>query len=260
MELDLFTGQTQAEKAIERILEFEQFAVAMNPAGYYVAFSGGKDSQVVLDLVRRSGVKYEAHMNLTTVDPPELLRFVRKEYPDVQLHKPAMSMFRLIEKNYMPPTFRMRYCCKILKEQGGVGRFVVTGVRWAESAKRKTRRMVEACYKDKTRRFLHAIIDWSETDVWDYIRGRGLKYCSLYDEGFDRIGCVGCPLASMRQRRAEFRRWPRFKRAYIRACDRAVAAMDGMQEWQTGQDMFDWWMSESKRKGVPENVHSIFGD
>jgi 3'-phosphoadenosine 5'-phosphosulfate sulfotransferase (PAPS reductase)/FAD synthetase and related enzymes len=76
------------------------------PEGYYIAFSGGKDSCVVLDLCRRAGVDYDVHFNVTTVDPPELLYFIAKEYPDAWEGKnvPELPMWELIPKKKMPPT------------------------------------------------------------------------------------------------------------------------------------------------------------
>lgn len=227
--------------ALERIRTFEP------EEGYYVAFSGGKDSQVVLDLVERSGVQFDAHMNLTTVDPPELLRFVRAHYADrVTLERPSTSMYKLIVQKRIPPTRKVRYCCDHFKERGGGGRRVITGVRWAESSRRaKTRRMVESCFKDKTRVFVHPIIDWSEADVWEYLDGNGLPHCSLYDEGFTRIGCVMCPFNN-RQMRREAARWPKFAAMYERACvasfDKAIADGKERKTWRDGHEMYEWWL------------------
>ena len=226
--------------AIERIKTFEP------EEGYYVAFSGGKDSQVVLDLVERSGVKFDAHMNLTTVDPPELLRFVRENYSGrVTLERPETSMYKLIVKKRIPPTRRMRYCCDHLKERGGSGRLVVTGIRWAESNRRSQRRMTESCFKDGTKTFLHPIVDWADADVWEYLDGRDLPHCSLYDEGQHRVGCVMCPYA--RRMKEDAVRWPKFAAMYERACvkayDKAVA--DGLERktWKDGHDMYRWWIA-----------------
>lgn len=81
-EQTLFGEIDKVDLAIRRIKLHEP------PEGYYVAFSGGKDSCVILDLVKRAGVKFDAHINLTTVDPPEVIRFVRQQYPEVTIEKP----------------------------------------------------------------------------------------------------------------------------------------------------------------------------
>jgi phosphoadenosine phosphosulfate reductase len=227
--------------AIERIQTFEP------PEGYYVAFSGGKDSQVVLDLVEQSGVKFDAHMNLTTVDPPELLRFVREHYSRVTLERPETSMYKLIVKKRYPPTRHVRYCCDFLKERGGSGRLVVTGIRWAESSRRKQRRMMDSCFRDGSKTFLHPIIDWLDEDVWEYLDARALPHCELYDQGMTRIGCVMCPMQSDWAMRADAERWPKFAAMYERACvasyDKAIT--DGLERktWKDGHDMYRWWMA-----------------
>lgn len=100
-------------QSIERIKLFEP------PEGYYVAFSGGKDSVVVKTLVDMAEVKYDAHYNVTTVDPPELVRFIREQFPDVIFEKPKRTMRQLILYHMYPPTRFMRYCCEHLKEANG---------------------------------------------------------------------------------------------------------------------------------------------
>ena len=112
------------------------------PEGYYVAFSGGKDSQCIYHLCQMAGVKFDAHYNVTSVDPPELIRFIRENYPDVIWDYPrdrdgkVITMWNLIPRKQMPPTRLARYCCAYLKESSGKGRVTVTGVRWAESVNR----------------------------------------------------------------------------------------------------------------------------
>lgn len=240
----LFDGNDKVAIAIARIRQFTP------PEGLYVAFSGGKDSVVLLDLVRKAGVKHDVHYNLTTVDPPELVHFIRKEYPDVQVHRPSMSMWQLIVKKRMPPTRVVRYCCEYLKERRGTGnreanRIVTTGIRWAESVRRGKRRMVEQCRSHSGKSFLHPIIDWSNDDVWTYIRRFNLPTCSLYAEGYKRIGCVMCSMAGASGMARDAARWPKiaeaYKRAFQRCVDKRIA--DGMvTDWKSGDEMYDWWI------------------
>jgi phosphoadenosine phosphosulfate reductase len=100
--------------------------------------------------------------------------------------------------------------------------------------------------------FVNPIFCWSVDDVWEYIRGRGLRYCELYDQGFDRIGCIGCPMTG-KHRDAEFARYPGVKRAYIAAMDKAIVRREARWvdpcdgkirpvRWTSGQEMFDWWV------------------
>ena len=152
-ELTLYGTVDKVEVAMARLRLHEP------PEGYYVAFSGGKDSCVVLDLCKRAGVKYDAHFNVTSVDPPEVLAFVRKYHPEVGFNVPEKTMWQIILEKRMPPTQTARYCCQALKEGGGKNRFVVTGVRHAESTKRAKRNLVEPCNRHKSKRYIHPIID-----------------------------------------------------------------------------------------------------
>src|SRR5690554_4750021 len=127
--------------------------------GYYLAFSGGKDSVVIHDLAVRARVKFDPHYSQTTVDPPEVQQFIKEHYPHVAWDKPRNSMFRLIPLKKMMPTRLIRYCCSDLKEIGGAGRTVVTCIRWAESTARSGRELYEQSRKTKSKWFLHPIID-----------------------------------------------------------------------------------------------------
>lgn len=231
--------------AIERLKAFEP------PEGYYLAYSGGKDSDVILALAKMSGVKFDAHYNLTTVDPPELVWHI-KTHSEVEIHRPKETMWQLIVRKRMPPTRLKRYCCETLKEGGGNGRRVLTGIRAEESPKRAKRQMVESCYKDTTKRYVHPIIDWSSKDVWEFIRTNKIPYCKLYDEGWKRLGCVMCPYSYIKK---EMARWPKIAGAYHRAILRAYASLEecgrieGKQnKHKSGEDMWQWWISGKGKK------------
>lgn len=108
---------------------------------YYLCYSGGKDSDVIRILADLAGVKHELHHNLTSVDAPETMKYV-KSIPGIHIDIPhdkngnRVSMWSLIVKKGVPPTRLMRYCCSELKEKGGDGRMKITGVRAAESVNR----------------------------------------------------------------------------------------------------------------------------
>jgi len=243
MQADLFTGESPVDIAVARIKEFEP------KDGYYLAFSGGKDSVVIKTLADMAEVKYDAHYNVTGIDPPELVRFIREQHPDVIFHKPEEKLWDTMLRKQMPPTQLARYCCETLKERGGEGRVVVTGVRRAESNKRNSRGFVEGCKKGGRRQIINPIVDWSDSDVWEFIRQYNIPYCKLYDEGFKRLGCVGCPMAN-NQRLEQYRRWPRIERAWRRAFDRLNA--DRRRQGK-GEYTFEWWMRVGD-KGDPDQT------
>jgi len=247
IETDIF-GNTidKVQMAIDRIKTF------CPPEGYYVAFSGGKDSVVILDFVKRSGVKFDAHYNLTTVDPPELVYFI-KTFPEVQIHRPEKTMWQLIVENGMPPLRWQRYCCRILKEHGGRGRTVLTGIRWAESSRRTQRKMTEPCFRDSRRFYINPIIDWSDDEVWEYIHSNKIRYCILYNEGWKRLGCVLCPNGNQKE---QAKRWPKIANSYRRACIKAfnkAIANNKKRTWNNGDEMYDWWISNGHR-GDPDQT------
>ena len=272
----------RVQTAIDRLRNFEP------PEGYWLAFSGGKDSQCIYHLAKMAGVKFEAHYRVTSVDPPELVRFIRRQYPDVHFDIPhdksgkPVTMWSLIASKTMPPTRMARYCCAQLKETAGDGRLVVTGVRWSESARRKkerhlidsgkkegqytnydnedTRKMVEQCYL-KRRTTLNPIIDWSEEDVWEYLNDVAkVPHCELYDQGFTRLGCIGCPMQSPEAMLKDFARWPKYRENYLRAfapmLENAKERGRG-ENWDTVDDVMRWWIGQENNVKIDENQIEI---
>lgn len=221
--------------------------------GYWLAFSGGKDSIVLYDLAVKSGVKFTAHYNVTTVDPPELLRFMLKHYPDVVWHRPKLSMYQLIQKKGLPTRMR-RWCCEALKEAEPKEGWVLTGIRSEESPRRQTRNAVHRCTKNPQRTFVHPLKDWREGEIWTYIFGNQLPYCQLYTEGWDRIGCVGCPFAKHKAR--ELASYPRI----ANACKSALGKWwtEEKSGGKSVEEIWDWWVQDKEKLRKEENCLTLF--
>lgn len=252
-------GDTDLEKtAIDLLRQNEP------PEGYYLANSGGKDSGVLRHLVIKSGVKFDSHYNWTTVDPPELLQHIKNHHPETSIHNPSLSMWQLIPIKKMPPTRLVRYCCQILKEGGGSNRIVLTGVRSSESYKRSQRKQIENVIqsKSKSKGFVHPIFYWSESEVWEYTKRNNISYCSLYDQGFKRLGCIGCPIQGQKGMERDFERWPKHKAAYLRSFSKLIEARRFTERpalQKTAQEMFDWWVSGKAVKKDIEQGYLDFG-
>lgn len=280
LQADLFPDEIHDawNRAVERVSSAYRFSQNLGMGKLYVAFSGGKDSVAVFGVCRlaaeRLGMSVldmcDFHYHITNVDPPELVMFIKREFPFVIRDLPKKTMWQLIVQKKLPPTRIIRYCCSELKERGGKGRFCVTGVRWAESTRRKAsrgifedvghtkaegrilfedndedRRELEHCIP-KQRYICNPIVDWSEEDVWRFIKEQSLPYCGLYDEGFHRLGCIGCPMASKKEKLGSFERWPKYRDQYIRTFDRVIAARkeSGLEtQWESGEECLNWWIN-----------------
>ena len=179
-----------------------------------VGFSGGKDSVVLYDLVKKAGVDVVFKYQNTTIDPPGTISFIRQNFPDVEIIHPELSFFKLVEKNGLPNRFQ-RWCCRVLKESNNAGFDVVfTGVRRAESSKRSKRKILEK-YKNQYR--FTPIIDWTEQEVWKYIKHNNLPMIKYYSSPyfFTRHGCVLCPLATKKQMVRNAKLFPKYVKALL---------------------------------------------
>ena len=250
--------------SVELLQKAEKIALNYDAEnGYYLAFSGGKDSQALFHMTQLAGVKFRGHMNLTSVDPPEVIRFVKKNYPEVELIKPGKSIFQHAIEKQILPTMRVRWCCSEYKETAGAGKVTLIGIRKAESSRRAKRNEVEinnrkfsgdldgldeyrqeqkakrarhkskeqgvnitnadeeqtlGCIHGKESLLISPIIFWTEKDVWEFLNDVvRVPHCSLYDEGWHRIGCIGCPMSSHKQKMIENERYPHVKRNWIKA-------------------------------------------
>lgn len=276
------------QTAIERLKAASDMSLRLFEKPLVITYSGGKDSDVLLHLAEASGIPFEVLHSLTTADAPETVRHVYDTFrrleekgvkctvdKHVQLDGSRVTMWNLIPRKLIPPMRIKRYCCAELKEGGGKGRFIATGVRWAESTARKRRgglevltskpqsklilsndndedrRLFETCQL-KGKRVVNPIIDWKDNEVLDYAAVEKIPMNPLYCEGFHRVGCVGCPLANVKMRMMEFSRYPKIKAAYIRAFDRMnlERRKRGLPcQWQSGVDVFHWWMEDGVLPG-----------
>ena len=283
IEQTIFGKVNYIDKAVTRLKEAAKMAEGLGIPVLYVADSGGKDSDVIIKLAEIAEVPYEVSHNHTTADHPITVKFIRKRKAELEakgikyiINKPRYkgeptSMWKLIEeKGY--PTRLIRYCCQVLKEGGGDGRFVVTGVRWAESSRRKTtrgiyetfttkkkeriiltndnedtRRIIESCYK-RNKFVCNPIIDWTDEMVWEFHKIYNLSYNQLYDQGYKRVGCIGCPMSNRRVK--DFEEMPKYKEAYRRAGKRYYEKkreqFTEKYGWETFEDYWDWWVSGKK--------------
>lgn len=130
--------------SIELLRKAEKLALRYDPEnGFFNTFSGGKDSQAMYHVVEMAGVKHQTHMNFTSVDPPQVVRFVKTHYPDVIRHAPKWSIYTRAVQRGILPSMRIRWCCADFKEQAGAGKVTLIGIRKEESVRRSKRHEVE---------------------------------------------------------------------------------------------------------------------
>lgn len=254
--------------SIELLRKSEKMALKMDPEnGFYLAFSGGKDSQALYHIAQMAGVKFKAHMNLTSVDPPEVIRFVKKNYPDVELIKPKMSIYDMALKKHMVPTRLMRWCCAEFKEMSGGGKVTLIGIRNQESARRSKRKEVStqikgtrteetfdqwsehkekmvACASGKDKILISPIINWTERDVWEFLNSNNIPHCSMYDEGYKRIGCILCPMSNRKQKIRDCKQFPHVRHKWIQTIQKLIDEGYINHNFQEAEFGFNWWISE----------------
>lgn len=256
------------EYSIDLLRKSEKMALRLDPEnGFYLAFSGGKDSQALYHIAVMGGVKFKAHMNLTSVDPPEVIRFVKQQYPDVELIKPKMSIYDMALKKHILPTRTFRWCCAEFKEMSGAGKVTLIGIRKAESARRNKREEISTqikgkrteetfdqwseheekmvtCVGGKDQILVSPIIHWTEQDVWEFLNDVvKVSHCKLYDEGYTRIGCICCPMSQKKQKLREIKRYPHVKRRWIQSIQKLIDEGYISQYFQDPEFGFNWWIS-----------------
>lgn len=256
--------RAKIEHSVELLRKAEKLALIYDPAdGFHLAFSAGKDSQALYHIAEIAGVRFKGHMSLTSVDPPEVIRFAKQYYPEVELKRPHDSIFNVAVEKGILPTMKVRWCCNVYKENEGAGKVTLIGIRHSESTRRANRKEVEisdhkysgtlegldeyrkarkgpgrprkdakpeafsintadkesqaGCIRGKESLLISPIIDWEEKDVWEFLGLMDVPHCPLYDEGWKRLGCIGCPMSSAKHKARENERWPHVRRNWIKA-------------------------------------------
>ena len=226
-------------------------------APYWGCFSGGKDSCVIKHLAGLAGVNVEWHYSVTTIDPPELVQFIKRQHPDVVRDRPQRSFYRALQTRGLP-TRKARWCCEAYKEsKAPKERRIILGVRAAESPRRAANWQTLTFHRRTKKYAVLPILHWRDDDVWRFIREHNLPYCKLYDEGFKRIGCVGCPMAGARARARDFARWPAMAQQWYRGGKifwerRKAEGTDtrSYREFATFEDFWNWWKSDKPISGA----------
>ena len=260
------------EHSVELLRKSEKMALRLDPEnGFYLAFSGGKDSQCLYHVAKLAGVRFKAHMNLTSVDPPEVIRFVKRNHPDVELIKPKMSIYDMAKKKHLMPTRTLRWCCAEFKETSGAGKVTLIGIRKEESARRAKREEVSTfikskitnetfdqwskheeqmvtCVGGKDKILVSPIIYWTERDVWEFLNMNGIPHCELYDKGYTRIGCICCLMSQPRQKAKEIKRWPHVKYNWIKTIGWLIDNGYSDHNFTDAETGFRWWISGKSYK------------
>jgi len=253
-DIDMFSGLNKEETAIALIQSFQ-------PAGdYYVANSGGKDSGVTEHLTIRSNGRHQSYYCVSPIDPKEVHQFLREHHPKTIWEYHAKGFWLTVRKKGLPMR-QSRWCCDIIKEAGGIGRTVILGNRRDEGHIR-SRQGCFGKHHTQDKFFLRPIINWTHSEVWEYIRKYNLPYNAIYDEGatrkgygegrLKRLGCVLCPFS--RDVKYEIDRFPKVSYLWRRACEQIMddrlargniskRGKPYKYQFQTGEELWLWWIS-----------------
>ena len=258
---------------IERAVRLLQSVAPTDGSPVEVAYSGGKDSDVILELTKMAGIPYRAIYKNTTIDPPGTIAHAKAN--GVEVLQPKKRFFELVAEAGYPNRLH-RFCCQQLKEYKVLDK-VVMGVRRAESAKRAKRytEPTECRFYGSKREHAEAIypiLDWTNEDIVEFVNERGIKLHSLYyreDGSIDptrRLGCMGCPLASRKNRIALFQQYPGMLKAYIKAGQKHRDSHPDAKIVQTYDNIYDCFVRylmydshaqwEQSRQGMFEPMDS----
>lgn len=254
-------------ESLDLLTKGEATALRMNPEeGYFLGFSGGKDSQAVYHLCKLAGVRFEAYYSVTGIDTPETINFIRNNYPNVEFIHHKQNFFQLVEEKGLPTVMR-RYCCERLKEHFGAGQCVLTGVRAEESKKRSSYAAIEVfsrrkehqnkqrkrdedwltreehqCIKGQDKIMIRPILDWKTEDVFQFLMMVGAKVNPTYAK-HRRVGCMFCPFAPKAEIEYFETVYPGYRKRLLLAIER-WGAKNGYYGLNSAEEVLQWWKTK----------------
>ena len=231
-----------------------------------IAYSGGKDSDVILELAKMAGIEYRAIYKNTTIDPPGTIKHAKEN--GVEIRRPKESFFSLMMKHGFPNRFT-RFCCSVLKEYKILDNCVI-GIRCCESvnrAKRYTEPTECRIYGKKNHvNAIYPILDWSDEDELEFIKQRGIKLHPLYyseDGSIDitkRLGCMCCPLMYYKKRLEAFKKYPGMVKAYLRCGEEFLKSHPGSKLAKQNSDVYEYFVANAFFKNYKDFVKATSGD
>jgi len=219
-----------------------------------LCFSGGKDSVLLRFLCDSAKISYQPVYSVTTIDPPPLIKFIKKHHADVVWSRPQVNFFKRMETKGFPLRQR-RWCCQEYKENTSFSLLKLIGVRAAESARRTKQWKLVNRWNGGEKIVFCPALAFLDSEVWEVIRAEGLPYCEMYDCGWHRLGCIGCPMARPKERRRDLDAFPGFERLYrrsfarnweLRAGTRSQSGKEwfGSRKFKSSDELFEWWLKD----------------
>lgn len=258
----------ELQQKIDRAIRLlKTFSDAHDGKPLEIAYSGGKDSDVILQLAKEAKIPYRAIYKNTTIDPPGTIKHVQEM--GAEIIRPKRTFFQLIKQRGMPSRFT-RFCCSELKEYKILD-VAVIGVRREESTKRSER------YKEPTQCRIYnktnhveqvmPILDWTLQDVAEFIEDRKIKLAPVYYDTDGsvhyerRLGCLGCPLVNDKKRVEEFKKYPKLAKCWIRAHKEFRDTHQNSKAVKLYADVYEnfaFSLLRYKLRKTPTNKRSLF--
>ena len=261
------------QKKVSQAVKFLQVCYKTAEEPLEIAYSGGKDSDVILELAKMAGIEYRAIYKNTTIDPPGTIKHAKDN--GVEIRRPKESFFSMMMKNGYPNRFK-RFCCSVLKEYKILDNCVI-GIRKCESVKRAKRyteptecRIFGGNKKNHVNA-IYPILDWSDEDELEFIKERGIKLHPLYyreDGSIDitkRLGCMCCPLMYYKKRLQAFKQYPGMVKAYLRFGNEFLKSHPKTKSAKQHSDVYEFFVAnvffDNYKDYVKANLEGdIFGE